>query len=105
MCAQPCMNISVLMQYTNFTAYSSCSHPMHHMIWRDTVCQRKTNYTENLLASPKLASRVVGLPKSPILRKRTISNRFSLMTQPDQVFLNCYVFSIRDVDQNIAWHT
>ena len=83
---QPCMNISVLLQHTNFTAYSSCSHPMHHVIWRDTLCQCKTNYTDNLLASPKLGLRVVGLPKSPILWKRTMSNHFSLMTQPDQTF-------------------
>ena len=83
---QPCMNISVRLQHTNFTAYSSCSHPMHHLIWQHTVCERNTKYTDNLLASTQLTSRDVGLPKSPFLWKRTAVKPFALMTRPDQKF-------------------
>ncbi|KAK2153992.1 hypothetical protein NP493_2237g00004 [Ridgeia piscesae] len=28
---EPCMDISILLQYTNFTAYTSSRHPMHHV--------------------------------------------------------------------------
>ena len=81
---QPCMNISVLLQHTNFSAYTSCNHPMHHVVWQDTLCHRNAHYADNLFASRQLASRVSGLPKSPILWKRTTDNHVVLMTRPDQ---------------------
>ena len=80
------MNISILLQYTNFTAYTSNDHPMYHMIWRETVCRRTTLGINNSLASPNLRSRVDGLSKSPILWERTTDDHFVLKTEPKKTF-------------------
>ena len=83
---EPCMDISILLQYTNFTAYTSNDHPMQHVIWRETVCTDTTIRTNYVLASPNLRSRVDGLLKSPILWERTIDDHFALKTEPNQTF-------------------
>ena len=81
---EPCMNISILLQYTNFTAYTSNEHPMHHVIWRETVCRRTIIGNNTVLTSPNLRSKNGGLPKSPILWEKTTGGHFVLKTEPNK---------------------
>ena len=81
-----CMNISIALEHTNFTAYSSCRHPLHRTIWRDLVCERKTSGFGNFLASQPPTPEVDGLPKRPVLWERTTDNRFALRTQAHKTF-------------------
>ena len=84
---EPCMNISIMVQYTNSTAYTSNEHPMHHVIWRKTVCRRTTIGINNVLTSPYLRSKDGVLPKSPILwEKTTADDHFVLKTEPNKTF-------------------
>ena len=82
-----CLNISIVLQHTNFTAYNSCSHPMHHTIWRGTACSHDTDDVDKLLWPRQLlASYVNGLPKSPVLWQETADNRVSILTRPNRKF-------------------
>ena len=86
MIGELCMNISILLQHTNFTAYNSCSHPMHHTIWRGAACSHDRDDVDKPSGSRQLVSHVTSLPKSPVLWQETANKRYSILTRSNRKF-------------------
>ena len=87
MIGQLCINISILLQHTNFTEYNSCSHPVHHTIWRGTACSHDTDDADTLSWSRQLVTFYVnGLHISPVVWQETANKRYSIITRSNRKF-------------------